>query len=294
MNQQLTKTRSGRMRLTLLPLAAALLAGPAVAGNNGFAIPPAVARAAQQTITGTVTSAVDNTPLTGVSVAVKGSSRGAATNDAGQYTISAEAGEILVFSYLGYTPQEIVVGQATTINVQLVEDAESLEEVVVIGYGTQKRKEVTSAVATVRDEDFNAGGVRSPMDLIQGKVAGLNITRTQGNNPNSSVAIQLRGVTSLTGTRTPLIVIDGIPGGSLDLLQQDDIESFDVLKDGSAAAIYGTRGNAGVILITTKKGREGEARFDYSTYVQREVVDRKPDFLKASDFRELISQGLIS
>lgn len=294
MNQQLIKTQRGRMRLTFLPLAAALLAGPAVAANNVHTARHVVAPVVQQTIIGAVTSAADNTPLTGVSVAVKGTQRGAATNDAGQYTISAEAGEILVFSYLGYTPQEIVVGQATTINVQLVEDAESLEEVVVIGYGTQKRKEVTSAVATVRAEDFNAGGVRSPMDLIQGKVAGLNITRTQGNNPNSSVAIQLRGVTSLTGTRTPLIVIDGIPGGSLDLLQQDDIESFDVLKDGSAAAIYGTRGNAGVILITTKKGKAGEARFDYSTYVQREYVDKKPDYLSAADWRNLIADGVIN
>lgn len=294
MNQQLTNTRGGRVRLAALSFAAALLAGPAVAGSSGYLTRDDFALVAQQNITGTVTSATDNTPLTGVSVAVKGTTRGAATNDAGQYTISAGDGEILVFSYLGYTAREIVVGQASTINVQLEEDAESLEEVVVVGYGTQKRKEVTSAVATVRAEDFNAGGARSPMDLIQGKVAGLNITRTQGNNPNSGVAIQLRGVTSLTGTRTPLIVIDGIPGGNLDLLQQDDIESFDVLKDGSAAAIYGTRGNAGVILITTKKGKAGDARFDYSSYVQREVVDRKPDYLTASEFRGLINDGIIA
>src|SRR5690606_14668496 len=136
------------------------------------------------------------------------------------------------------------------LNISMSPDNISMQEVVVVGYGTQERREVTSAVASVKEEDFNQGGARSPLDLIQGKVAGLNITRTQGNNPNSGVAIQLRGITSLTGTRTPLIVIDGIPGGSLDLLQQDDIESFDVLKDGSAAAIYGTRGNAGVILIT--------------------------------------------
>jgi TonB-linked outer membrane protein, SusC/RagA family len=282
------------MRLAVLPLAAALFAGPAYA--EGYArIPVAWTKmATQQTISGTVSSAADNTPLSGVSVAVKGTSRGAATDDSGRYTISASEGEILVFSYLGYQSQEVKVGSTAVINVKLEDDAESLEEVVVVGYGTQKRKEVTSAVATVRAEDFNAGGARSPMDLIQGKVAGLNITRTQGNNPNSGAAIQLRGVTSLTGSRTPLIVIDGIPGGSLDLVQQDDIESFDVLKDGSAAAIYGTRGNAGVILITTKKGKAGEARFDYSTYVQREVVDRKPDYITASEFRDLIAQGIIN
>ncbi len=117
----------------------------------------------------------------------------------------------------------------------------------------------------------------------------MSITRTGGNNPNSGVSIQLRGVTSLRGTLSPLIVIDGIPGGNLDLLQQDDIASFDVLKDGAAAAIYGTRGNAGVILITTKKGRAGEPRYDYSTYVQREVIAKKPDFLKADEYRKLVS-----
>src|SRR5690606_8950941 len=167
-------------------------------------------------------------------------------------------------------------------------------EVVVIGYGTQKKKEITSAVANVSSEDFVQTGVRSPMELIQGKVAGLNIVRTQGNNPNGPTNIQLRGLTSVKGTTQPLIVIDGIPGGNLDLLQQDDIATFDVLKDGSAAAIYGTRGNAGVILITTKKGKSGQARFDYSTYFQREFVDRRPDNLTASEYRELIDQGLIS
>ena len=294
MNQQVLKTRGRRTRLAVLPLAALLLAGPSLAADYGVWKRPVVAKVIQQTVSGTVTSTTDGAPLAGVSVSVKGTSRGTTTDDTGAYAILASAGETLVFSYLGYIAQEITVGQTAMVNVQLEEDAASLEEVVVVGYGTQKRKEVTSAVATVRAEDFNAGGSRSPMDLIQGKVAGLNITRTQGNNPNSSTAIQLRGVTSLTGSRTPLIVIDGIPGGSLDLLQQDDIASFDVLKDGSAAAIYGTRGNAGVILITTKKGSAGEARFDYSTYVQREVVNRKPDYLTASDFRDLIAQGVIS
>ncbi|MEP0710917.1 MAG: SusC/RagA family TonB-linked outer membrane protein, partial [Algoriphagus sp.] len=151
-----------------------------------------------------------------------------------------------------------------------------------------------SAVANVTSEEFVQTGVRSPMELIQGKVAGLNIVRTQGNNPNGGTDIQLRGLTSVVGTTQPLIVIDGIPGGNLDLLQQDDIATFDVLKDGSAAAIYGTRGNAGVILITTKKGKSGQSRFDYSTYFQREFVDRRPDNLSASQYRDLISQGLIS
>lgn len=247
----------------------------------------------QKAVSGIVTN-TSGQPLSGVSVSVKGTSRGTSTDDDGNYSIQVSANETLVFSYLGYHSKEIAVGTQSIINIVLESDQEGLEEVVVVGYGTQSRREITSAIASVKSEDFNAGGSRNPLDLIQGKVAGLQITRTQGNNPNSGVAIQLRGVTSLTGTRTPLIVIDGIPGGNLDLLQQDDIESFDVLKDGSAAAIYGTRGNAGVILITTKKGRSGAPRFDYSTYVQREMVDRKPDYLNASEFRELISQGTIN
>ncbi|WP_118195015.1 SusC/RagA family TonB-linked outer membrane protein [Albibacterium indicum] len=254
---------------------------------------PVYAEAVQQTVTGAVTSSDNGETLPGVTVRVKGTDRGTVTNAEGVYSIQASAGDVLVFSFIGFTEQEVTVGSQATINVTMSNDSQVIDEVVVIGYGTQKRSEVTSSVATVRAEDFNSGGSRSPMDLIQGKVAGLNITRPNGNNPNSSAAIQLRGVTSLKGTTSPLIVIDGIPGGNLDLLQQEDIESFDVLKDGSAAAIYGTRGNAGVILITTKKGKAGDPRFEYSTYFQREFVDKRPDVLNAAEWRQKISEGEI-
>lgn len=248
----------------------------------------------QNAVTGKVTDHV-GLGLPGVTVLVKGTTIGTITDNNGNYSLTNVTPQSsLIFSFVGMRSQEVVVGTQRVINISLQEETIGIEEVVAIGYGTQKRREVTSSVETIRSEDFNSGGSRNPMDLIQGKVAGLNITRTQGNNPNSGVSIQLRGVTSLTGTRTPLIVIDGIPGGNLDLLQQDDIESFNVLKDGSAAAIYGTRGNAGVILITTKKGRAGDPRFDYSTYVQREFIDRKPDYLTATDFRDLISKGLVN
>lgn len=243
-------------------------------------------------ITGVVTDS-QNEPLIGVSIQVKGTSVGTITDISGNYSISASQGDVLIFSYVGYSSKQVTVGTSRKIDVKLMEDTQALEEVVVVGYGTMKRKEVTSAVETIKAEKFNYGGTRNALDLIQGKVAGLNMTRTQGSNPNSGVDIQLRGVTSLTGTRTPLIVIDGIPGGSLDLLQQDDIESFNVLKDGSAAAIYGTRGNAGVILITTKKGKAGSPQFDYSTYAQHEIVTSRPDVLNASEFRDLIKQGII-
>jgi TonB-linked SusC/RagA family outer membrane protein len=293
---------AGGRALSGLPLfCASLMALPATGlgadndflKNHGFHLYGEEKVWFQQTITGVVTNAVNNTPVAGASVVIKGTSTGVTTDEEGRFSIAAKPGDRLVISYLGMKTVEVTVGASTNISVQLRDDAQSLDQVVVVGYGTQKRKSITSAVTTVKSTNFNPGGTRSPLDLIQGKVAGLNVTRTAGNNPNSGASIQLRGVTSLTGTRTPLIVIDGIPGGNLDLLQQDDIESFDILKDGSAAAIYGTRGNAGVILVTTKKGKSGAPRYDFSTYVQREYVDRKPDYLTASDFRKLIADGVV-
>lgn len=247
---------------------------------------------AQTTVSGVVSD--QNGPLPGASVVVKGTTNGTQTDFDGNYQLSnVPEDATLVFSYVSFKTQEVPVNGQTSLDVVLEADTQSLEEVVVVGYGTQTKREVTSSVASVKAEDFNQGGARSPMDLIQGKVAGLNITRTQGNNPNSSSSIQLRGVSSISGDVAPLIVIDGIPGGDLDLLQQDDIASIDVLKDGSAAAIYGTRGNAGVILITTKKGRSGKTVTEYNTYIQSEFVDERPDNLSASEFRDLISQGVI-
>ncbi len=234
-----------------------------------------------------------NEPLIGVSIQVKGAMTGNVTDLDGNYTVQAAQGATLVFSYIGFETQELKV-TGSSLNVKLLESTRSLEEVVVVGYGTLKRKEVTSSVETVSAKDFNKGGSRNALDLIQGKVAGLNMTRTKGSNPNEGMDIQLRGASSISGTRTPLIVIDGIAGGNLDLLQQDDIESFSVLKDGSAAAIYGTRGNSGVILITTKKGKAGSAQFDYNTYLQHEILVKKPDILSASEFRDLINQGIIN
>ncbi|MDQ1086694.1 SusC/RagA family TonB-linked outer membrane protein [Siphonobacter sp. SORGH_AS_1065] len=238
------------------------------------------------TVTGLITDETGG-PVPSATILLKGTPNvGTVTNADGRYTLNIPDGNAtIVVSSIGYVSQEIQVANRTTIDVVLKSDIKSLNEVVVVGYGTQRRQEVTSSVATIKTEDFNQGGTRSPLDLIQGKVAGLQITRASGNNPNSSASIQLRGIVSINGDRSPLVVIDGIPGGNLDLLQQDDIESFDVLKDGSAAAIYGTRGNAGVILITTKKGKGGAPTLSYSTYAQREVITRRPQFLSASDWR---------
>ncbi|RXG25434.1 SusC/RagA family TonB-linked outer membrane protein [Leeuwenhoekiella marinoflava] len=246
-----------------------------------------------KTVTGTVK---DDTglPLPGVTVQEKGTSNGAATDFDGNYSIEITSNTaVLVFSYVGMNIIEKTVGSQNTITVTMESDAQSLDEVVLIGYGSQQRKAVTTAVSKVETEDFNQGVVTSPLELINGKVAGLQITRPGGNNPNSSASIQLRGVTSITGSGEPLIVIDGIPGGNLDLLQQNDIASFDVLKDGAAAAIYGTRGTNGVILITTKKGKKGTTAFNYSTFLSREYVNSKPSFLNASQLRQASADGVI-
>lgn len=251
------------------------------------------AEAQNRKITGRVTATDNQNPLAGVTVTVKGTSSGTTTDANGEFSLTAPlTAKTLVLSYIGFETQEVAVGTGR-IMVGLRPSSHAMDEVVVVGYGTQKRGEVTSAISTVKASDFNQGGALNAMDLVQGKVAGLEIVRTSGDNPNSGVSIQLRSATSLTGTNSPLIIIDGIPNGNLDLLQQDDIASFDVLKDGSAAAIYGTQANGGVIIVTTKKGRSGPVHFDYSTYFKKDFILRKPDFLSPSQYRGLAASGKI-
>ncbi|MDJ1479534.1 SusC/RagA family TonB-linked outer membrane protein [Cytophagaceae bacterium YF14B1] len=245
------------------------------------------------TITGRVTSETDE-PLPGVNVVLKETTVGAMTDNDGKFSLAIpddQTNGTLVFSSIGYIREEVPINNRAVINLSLVPDLKTLNEVVVIGYGTQRKEEVTSAVASVKAAEFRQSGARNALDLVQGKVAGLTVTRS-GTNPNSGVSLQIRGVNSLRGDQQPLVVIDGIPGGNLDLLQQDDIESIDVLKDGSAAAIYGTRANGGVILVTTKRGKAGPAQFDYSTYFRKEYVRNRPDFLNASEYRQKIAEGL--
>ena len=235
-------------------------------------------------------------PLPGVSVSVKGTATVVTTDTNGKFQIDApSATSILVFTYVGYLPKEVTVGNQKTINVKLEANSTTLEnvEVVSIGYGSLSAKEVTSAVTHVGAEKFRQSGSRNPLDLIQGKVPGLQLTRTGGSNPNGGVSVQLRGAVTLSGSSSPLFVIDGIPDANPDLLQQDDIESVDVLKDGSGAAIYGTRANAGVIIITTKKGKAGPPQFNYSTYFRKEYVQNRLDFLNADEYRDKIAAGEI-
>jgi iron complex outermembrane receptor protein len=219
----------------------------------------------QVKVSGTVTDAADRSTLPGVYVVIKGTTTGTITGTNGEYALDVNKGEILVFTFTGYLPQEITVGDQTVINVALKTDVKALEEVVVIGYGTVKKSDATGSVAAISSKDFNQGAITTPQDLLVGKSAGVVIT-TNGGAPGSGATIRVRGGSSLNASNDPLIIIDGVPidnnnvsGSSniLSFINPNDIETFTVLKDASATAIYGSRASNGVILITTKKGKAG-------------------------------------
>lgn len=241
---------------------------------------------AQQTVTGKVTAADDGSGIPGVNVLEKGTSNGTVSDADGNYTINVGANATLVFSFVGYVTQEVAAGSQSTVNVSMQSDVTSLSEVVVVGYGTQDKKELTSSVTSIKPEDFNKGTVNDPVQLLQGKVAGLNITRA-GGDPNGGFNIRLRGISTFGANAEPLIVIDGIIGGSLSTVDPNDIASIDVLKDGSAAAIYGSRGGSGVILVTTKSGKSGKVQVDYNGSFALENVARSIDVMTAEEYREV-------
>ncbi|WP_461133753.1 TonB-dependent receptor [Spirosoma lituiforme] len=230
--------------------------------------------------------------LPGANVLIKGTTNGTVTDQDGAYALSVQTGtETLVFSFIGYSSKEVVLANRTTVDVQLTADDKSLSEVVVVGYGTQRKADLTSAVASVKAENFVKGAVKDAGQLLQGKVAGLTISNPSGD-PTANTQIVLRGTATLTSSTQPLVLIDGIPGG-LNTVAPEDIASIDVLKDGSAAAIYGTRGTNGVILITTRRP-QGDIKptIEYSGYVSTQTITRKPDLLTATDYRRLIPQGV--
>lgn len=244
---------------------------------------------AQRTVSGTVTDAENGDPLIGASVLVTGTSTGTVTDFDGNYTINVPANaETLTFSYTGYGSQEITIGGQTTVNVEL-SSGETLNEVVVIGYGTTTQAEVTSAVSSVSAEDFNAGNINDPTQLIQGKVAGLQISKP-GGNPNDNATLRLRGVTSFGGNQGPLIIIDGVVGADFSTVDPNDIESVDVLKDGSAAAIYGIQASSGVVIVTTKKGREGAGRLEYRGYVAADQIAAAPQAASRDEYLDLVEE----
>ncbi len=246
----------------------------------------------QKTITGRVTDESGES-LPGVTVVIKGTTQGTITDADGKYILqNVVPGNVLQFSFVGMRTFEAEIGSQSTLDVTMQVDAIGIEEVVAIGYGTLKKVDVTSAVASVKSEDFVKGGVKDVGQLIQGKVAGLTITSSSGD-PLSNTQISLRGNTTLFGTSSsPLILIDGVPG-DFNAVAPEDIESIDVLKDGSAAAIYGTRGTNGVILITTKRASgDYSSTVEYTGYMSTQVISNQLNMLSAADYRQQISDGI--
>lgn len=231
-------------------------------------------------------------PIIGATVRVKGQSEGTVSDFDGNFTLDVTDDNTLQISYIGYQTQEFAVGKQHHFSIVLEEDKKILNEVVVIGYGTQKKGDITSSVGSVKSEDFTAGAINDAGQLIQGKIAGLSVTNPSGN-PVGGTEISLRGNTTILGASTnPLILIDGVPG-DFNTVAPEDIESIDVLKDGSAAAIYGSRGTNGVVLITTKKSKGNNINeVQYSGYLSLSTIAKKPDFCDAEDYRQQIKDGL--
>ncbi len=248
---------------------------------------------AQVTVTGVVTDAEDNNePLIGANVTIKDSSVGTVTDIDGSYTIKANQGDVLVYSYIGYEDQEIAIGSSTTMNVSLAVAAEMLSDVIVVGYGTVGKKDLTGVVTKVGEEEFNKGVITSPEKLLTGKVAGLQINSS--TEPGGASKIRIRGGTSISASSEPLYVIDGVPldnretksmRNPLNFLNASDIESITVLKDASAAAIYGSRGANGVIVVTTKSGSAGKLKVNYNGFFSASLIGRNPDYLSPNNFR---------
>ena len=232
-------------------------------------------------------------PLPGATIIVQGSTTGTVADFDGNYSISAGTGDVLVFSYVGFSAQEVPVGGQNTIDVVLMPSNE-LEEVLVTGYGSQQQKEITSAVVSVGSESFNQGAISDVSQLLTGKVAGLSIYN-RGGNPNSGSTIRVRGLSTIGANSSPLVVIDGVIGATLENVDPNDLESITVLKDASAAAIYGSRGSSGVILVTTKKGTPGNAQISYNgtltqSSILNQITNMSPSEFVAAGGRDLGSQ----
>ncbi|MBR5906336.1 MAG: SusC/RagA family TonB-linked outer membrane protein [Bacteroidales bacterium] len=234
-------------------------------------------------------------PVIGATIMEQGTTTGTSSGLDGDFILTVSGPDAVVeVSCIGYSSCTFKASELPA-KIMLEEDAEFLDDVVVIGYGSQSKKEVTGSVASLKPENFNQGSVANPMGLLQGKVAGLNVIKNGGDDPaQNNYSVQLRGVGSLNGSTEPLYVIDGVPGGNLSSVQPSDIESIDILKDGSAAAIYGTRANAGVILITTRRGNEdGAFSAEYSGSGSVGFITNVPRVLTAAEYREkMVANGL--
>ena len=242
------------------------------------------------TVTGTVTSAADGEPLIGVTVQVKGTANGTSTDIDGNYTITTETGAVLLFSYVGMTPREITV-TSDRLDVALLENSEVLDEVVVVGYGVQKKKLVTGATAQIKGDEIAKMNTTSPLQAMQGQLPGVNIASESGR-PGSGMKVTIRGL-GTTGNASPLYLIDGV-GGDPATLNPADIESIDVLKDAASAAIYGAQAANGVVLITTRQGKEGTAKVTFDGYYGWQSAPRKMKMLNAQQYMTIMDEQQIN
>ncbi len=252
-------------------------------------------------VTGVVTDASDGSALPGASIIVQGSGEatgstiGTTTDMNGNYTLRVPTDlNVLVVSFIGYLSQEVQIDGRTEINIQMQPDIRMLGDVVVVGYGVQDRREITSSVASISADQFNRGNINEAQELLQGKVAGLQITRP-GGDPNAGFTIRLRGLATIGANTEPLVVVDGVIGASFNSVDPNDIESIEVLKDASAAAIYGTRGSNGVILITTKTGSavaDGGISVNYNGQISSSFVANRYETLTPEEYRGLTSRGI--
>lgn len=245
----------------------------------------------KQKITGVVTDSKGQ-PVSGASVSVKGSKTAVVTAENGSYTISAAEGAILVITSVNSETTEQVVGKNTVINITVKEKSASLTDVVVVGYGKSSRKTLSSAITTIKPEDLNRGSISDVGQLLQGKVPGLNITAS--GDPNKPAAVILRGASTLNSSQGPFYVIDGIPGADIATVAPDDIASIDILKDAAATAIYGNRAANGVIIVTTKKGKKGQATVSYNGYVGTEAVSSSLKMMDATQLRAFVTKNSLA
>lgn len=242
----------------------------------------------KKTVTGNVAD-VNGEPIIGANIVEKGTTNGVITDMEGNFSLDVSGKSVLQVSYIGYLEQNIPVGNKNRISVTLGEDFQSLEEVVVIGYGSVKKSDLTGSISAISAKDFNKGISRSPDQLLAGKVPGLMVNRS-GGDPTGGVTMQLRGPSSLTASTAPFYVIDGIPGASINLVSPDDIESMNVLKDASATAIYGSRAANGVIMVTTRRGKSGKPQVSYSGYAALETVSGRVNVLNADEHRAFLAE----
>jgi TonB-linked SusC/RagA family outer membrane protein len=242
---------------------------------------------AQKTITGTVTDAKDGSTLPGVSIVVKGTTIGTLTDISGKFSVKVSDNQALQFSFVGYNMQEIAVGSQSVINVSLVQAAELLDEVIVVGYGTSKKKDLTGAIASVNSKQLNLGGtVTNAAQALQGKTAGVVVSQSS-NAPGQGATVRIRGLNSISSSNEPLYVVDGFPTTTGSDINPNDIESMQILKDASASAIYGARGANGVILITTKRGKQGDSHISFSGTTTMQTIKNPFNMLNGKDYMTL-------